>query len=45
MSVFASEIAEVENLLSVATFDGVKAVLNAHLTKLTKSEVELAAKK
>ena len=45
MSTVASEITEVENLLAVATFDGVKAVLNAHLAKLKKSEADLAAKK
>mmetsp|Transcript_43181 Transcript_43181/g.75053 ORF Transcript_43181/g.75053 Transcript_43181/m.75053 type:complete len:235 (-) Transcript_43181:62-766(-) len=45
MSTVASEITEVENLLAVATFDGVKAVLNAHLAKLKKSEIDLAAKK
>lgn len=45
MSTIASEITEVENLLAVATFDGVKGALNAHLAKLKRSEADLAAKK
>lgn len=45
MSTVLSEIAEVENLLTLATFDGVKAALNAHLSKLKRVEAELTSKK
>jgi hypothetical protein len=38
MASFTNEIAEVDHLLSVATFEGVKTVLTAHRNKLHKAE-------
>jgi hypothetical protein len=40
MASFSNEIAEVDHLLSVATFEGVKAVLTAHRNKLHKAELD-----
>lgn len=37
MSGFSSEIEEVDHLLSIATFSGVKGALNAHRSKLLKA--------
>lgn len=44
MSDYASEIAEVEHLLSLATHAGVKATLNAHKAKLQRAEQEQKAR-
>jgi len=44
MSSFASEIVEVESLLTQATFEGVKSVLQSHLVKLKKAEAERVSK-
>ena len=44
MSEFITEIVEVENLLAVASFPGVKAVLQLHLTKLKKAEDDRIAR-
>ena len=44
MSDFLNEIIEVERLLDLATFNGVKAVLQAHLAKLRKSETDRVAR-
>lgn len=40
MSEFSSELAETEHLISLATFSGIKALLQAHAAKLKKAEAE-----
>lgn len=40
MSEFASELLEAEHLLTLATFNGTKAALQAHVTKLKKAETD-----